>query len=91
MSYDSHFVFEDRSYYCQAIFPSHISFFAILMNLAAIFQVLEHLYDFWPFCFSKLGQNSSQVKHFQARTFHGLSLHSEAIISTNYKGQIRIF
>ena len=55
------------------------------MNLAAIFQVLVHLNDFeilgygGLFVFSKLGQNISQAKHLQARTFHGLSLHSEAI------------
>ena len=55
------------------------------MNLAAIFQVLEHLNDFlnnwlWQsLCFSKYGQNFSKAKHLKAKTFDGLSLYSEAI------------
>ena len=52
------------------------------MNLAAIFQVLEHLNDFeiigygGYFVYKK---GSNMAKHLQARNFHGLSLHSEAI------------
>ena len=42
MWYDDHFVFENRLNYYQANFPSHI----YLMNLAAIFQVSEHLNGF---------------------------------------------
>ena len=55
------------------------------MNLDAIFQVLEHLNDFeiigygGHIVFQNKAQNISQAKHLQGRTFHGVSLHSEAI------------
>ena len=54
------------------------------MNLATIFQVLGHLNDFeiigygGHFVF-KIRKHCSQAKHLQARTFHGLSLHFEAL------------
>ena len=50
------------------------------MNLAAIFQVLEHLNDFEITGYGgHFGQNFFQAKHLQGRTFDGLSLHSETI------------
>ena len=52
------------------------------MNLAAIFQVLEHLTDFEIIGYGGhfVFQNKAKIfsKLLQARNFHGLSLHSEA-------------
>ena len=47
------------------------------MNLAAIFQVLDHLNEFKIIGYGGyfVFQNFSQAKHLQARSFHGLSLY----------------
>ena len=60
------------------------------MNLAAIFQVLEHLTDFkiigcgGLFVFHNKAKNFSQAKHLRARTF-------QSLFSTNNKGEIKTF
>ena len=58
-----------------------IYFCANLMNLDAIFQIFEHLNNFEIIGYHGhfIFQNKAKIFLRQARTFHGLSLHSKAI------------
>ena len=51
------------------------------MKLAAIFQDLEHLNDFQTIGYGSHFVFQNEARKLQARTFHGLFLHSETLLA----------